>query len=242
MPAYRLGFLLCDHALEHLREQFGDYPAIFATAFASVSPAIEWVVYDATAGQLPASVHECDGFLISGSRHGAYDGLPWIKALEICIRQLVDADRPVVGLCFGHQMLGQALGGEVRQAAKGWGIGLREYDICAASPWMSPQMDRLVLPVCHQDQVLSLPPGARTLAGSAHCPNFMVQFGPRAVGIQGHPEFSPAFVGALIEWRQDRLPAAVRATAQASLTREHDSEIVKRWIATFLELPQEACV
>ncbi len=70
----------------------------------------------------------------------------------------------------------------------------------------------------------------------------MVQFGPRAVGIQGHPEFSPAFVGALIEWRQDRLPAAVRATAQASLTREHDSEIVKRWIATFLELPQEACV
>ena len=80
--AYRLGFLLCDHVMEPFAEQFPDYPDMFAEAFGEVSTEIEWRVYDITREELPPDPNACDGYLISGSRHGAYDELPWIARLE----------------------------------------------------------------------------------------------------------------------------------------------------------------
>jgi len=234
---YRLGFLLCDHAVPHLEPQFGDYPAMFATAFANVSAAIDWRVYDVTADELPRDLGECDGYLVSGSRHGAYDPIAWIPALEEFLRQAARAQAPTVGLCFGHQIMGQALGGVVQCAEQGWGIGVHAYDVLERAPWMTPALDTFVVPVCHQDQVLALPPGARRLARNAHCENFVVHFAPRMLGIQGHPEFSIDFVAALVEWRREVLPAATHSAATASLSRAHDSATVKRWIMNFLGVP-----
>ncbi|MEX2482153.1 MAG: hypothetical protein WD928_14950, partial [Gammaproteobacteria bacterium] len=85
MSRYRLGFLLCDHPIEHLARPFGDYPTMFARAFGAVSDAIDWQVYDVTAGSLPATPGDCDGWMISGSRHGAYDALPWMAPLAAAV-------------------------------------------------------------------------------------------------------------------------------------------------------------
>ncbi len=235
--AYRLGFLLCDRVLEHIADQFSDYPEMFARAFAEVSDAIEWRVFDLIESAVPPSVDACDGYLISGSRHGAYDDLPWIPLLESFIRDVAASEKPMVGLCFGHQILGQALGGEVKKVPQGWGIGIHEYEVDIDESWMQPQRASFVVPVCHQDQVIELPPGARRVAHNGHCENFVVRYADRVLGIQGHPEFSVEFITMLVEWRKDKMTAATYARARDSLSRAHDNRIIKHWIASFLGIP-----
>jgi GMP synthase-like glutamine amidotransferase len=235
--AYRLGFLLCDHVLEQIADEFPDYPEMFAEAFGEVTNGIEWRVFDLTTEELPRDAGACDGYLLSGSRHGAYDELPWIPGLENFIREVARAGRPMVGLCFGHQILGQALGGRVEVAPQGWGLGIGEYEVLDDQPWMRPQRNRFAVPVCHQDQVTALPPGAMRLARNDHCENFVVRYADRILGIQGHPEFSVDFMRRLVEWRKDRLPPATHLAALESLERAHDNRILKQWIVTFLDIP-----
>lgn len=235
--AYRLGFLLCDHLLEHLSGEFDDYPEMFATAFAEVSSAIDWHVYDLLEGEVPYHVDECDGYLISGSRHGVYDSLPWIPLLEAVISDIARSDKPLVGLCFGHQILGQTLGGAVEKVPQGWGIGIHEYQVHVDQSWMYPRRAPFVIPACHQDQVVTLPAGAQRIASNDHCENFVIRYGERMLGIQGHPEFSREFISRLVEWRKDRMDEANYKCAQSSLERMHDNQIVKYWITTFLGIP-----
>ncbi len=237
---YRLGFLLCDQPLDHLAARFGDYPCMFRQAFDEVCEAFEWVVYDATNAELPLAVTECDGYLISGSRHGAYDPLPWIEPLSAFISDVATTAVPMVGLCFGHQLIGHTLGGEVVQSDKGWGIGINDYQVGQAESWMSPPLPRMTVPVCHQDQVTALPPAAKRIAGNAHCENFVVRFRDNMIGIQGHPEFPPEFLAELVEWRHDRLSDDLLATARASIKKPHHNREIKTWIANFLGLPQQA--
>ncbi|MGE0485559.1 MAG: type 1 glutamine amidotransferase [Gammaproteobacteria bacterium] len=234
MSAYRLGLLLCDHVSTALGARFGDYPAMFEQAFAATGADIAWQVYDATAGELPRNTDECHGWLLSGSRHGAYEDLPWIAPLEHCLRAIVAAGRPLVGICFGHQVLAQALGGTVGLAPQGWGLGIHAYAVTRHDAFMQPALPSFRVPVCHQDQVTRLPPGARVLAASDHCPYFAVRYAPRAFGIQGHPEFSPAYLGALVESRRDNLPVEISRRAFETLTVAHDSDALKRWILHFL--------
>ena len=232
--AYRLGFLLCDHMMEPFAGQFPDYPDMFAEAFDEVTTEIEWQVFDITREELPPHANACDGYLISGSRHGAYDALPWIARLETFIKGVAQNGQPMVGLCFGHQILGQALGGQVEVAPQGWGLGIGEYEVLSDEPWMRPQRDRFVVPVCHQDQVTALPPGAMRLARNSHCENFIVRFTDRILGVQGHPEFSVEFIRKLVEWRRDRMPETTYLAALHSLARAHDNRMLKQWIITFL--------
>ena len=233
-PSYCLGLLLCDREREQLTARFYDFPELFRRAFAPLAPGLDWRIYDVPAGELPARVEDCDGYLISGSRHSTYEGLPWIEPLCAFVRALAAASRPAVGLCFGHQLMARALGGEVRRAAQGWGLGVRDYETVGAASWMDPPLARFSVPVCHQDQVLALPRGARRLASSAHCENFVVEFAPHLLGLQAHPEVEPEFLDALIELRRDSLPPDLYDEARRSLGRPHDSHALKRWIAHFL--------
>ncbi len=237
MPSpYRLGLLLCDQERAQLTARFYGFREMFERAFNVHAPSLRWQIYDATRGDLPA-VAACDGYLISGSRHSAYESLPWIAALADFVRALADAARPTVGLCFGHQVMAQALGGQVSRAPQGWGLGVCDYETVEATDWMTPPLPRFSVPVCHQDQVTALPTGARRLASSAHCANFVVEFTPRLLGLQAHPEVEPAFLEAIIDLRADSLPPELCARARRSLLRPHDSEALKRWILTFLGAP-----
>ncbi|MBL0614257.1 glutamine amidotransferase-related protein [Aeromonas veronii] len=231
----RLGILDCDRLDPDLADRFGPvYSEMFIRGFAALAPELEFRVWSALDGELPEDLHECDAWLITGSRHDAYSDIPWIQALRAWIRQAHDADVKLAGVCFGHQVIAQALGGEVVKSTKGWGLGVAVHPMLADAPWMAPARDQIRILASHQDQVALLPPGATRLAGNDFCPNFMFLQGDHIVAIQGHPEFSVEYNRALIERRRGLLPDERYQSSLSSLEGEVDSTTMMQWLLQFL--------
>lgn len=228
-----IGLLQCDEIDEPLQHIAGDYPKMFGDLLAPHR--VELRIYRVDEGELPTDTHECDGWIGGGSRRSAFEDEPWIAGLIDFVRRLHANRQPFVGVCFGHQVIAQALGGEVERAAVGWGVGVRSYDVVAERPWMRPPLDDLVLVASHQDQVTALPPGAEVLAVSDYCPIAAMAVGEQMLGIQGHPEFSPALSRALLESRRQRLGDDLTDTALATLVTPTNRRSVGSWIAEFLD-------
>ena len=231
----RLGILDCDRLDPDLADHFGPvYSEMFIKGFRALAPELEFRIWSALDGELPDDLQECDAWLITGSRHDAYSDLPWIQALRAWIRLAHDADVKLAGVCFGHQVIAQALGGEVVKPTKGWGLGVSVHPMLATGSWMQPGLDQIRILASHQDQVALLPPGATRLAGNDFCPNFMFLQGDHIVAIQGHPEFSVEYNRALIERRRDFLSDDRYQSSLSSLEGEVDSATMMQWLLQFL--------
>ncbi|WP_429236286.1 glutamine amidotransferase-related protein [Aeromonas salmonicida] len=231
----RLGILDCDRLDPDLADHFGPvYSEMFIKGFRALAPELEFRIWSALDGELPDDLQECDAWLITGSRHDAYSDLPWIQALRAWIRLAHDADVKLAGVCFGHQVIAQALGGEVVKSTKGWGLGVSVHSMLATGSWMQPGLDQIRILASHQDQVALLPPGATRLAGNDFCPNFMFLQGDHIVAIQGHPEFSVEYNRALIERRRDFLSDDRYQSSLSSLEGEVDSATMMQWLLQFL--------
>ncbi|MBM3675441.1 MAG: hypothetical protein FJW88_10925 [Actinobacteria bacterium] len=227
----RVGLLMVGHVAPSAVPIGGDYPELFAALLDGLG--IELVRYDLDRGVLPASVDECDGWLCSPSRCSTYDGHRWICDAEELLRELVRRERPYVGICFGHQLLAQALGTPVRRAADGWLVGVHDYEIVAPQPWMDPARDRVALLASHEDQVAALPDGAQLLATTPGCPVSGLLVGERAWTLQPHPEFTAPLAEHLYAMRRETIGDARTDAALASLARPLDRLEVGRWIAKF---------
>jgi GMP synthase-like glutamine amidotransferase len=210
-----------------LAERFGDYPAMFERL---LGPDFEVESFDVQAGRYPdPGTH--DSILITGSPAGTYDPLPWIEPLMKFIRAAKDSR--MVGVCFGHQVMAQALGGHVEKSAKGWGSGLHHYSVARSEPWIDGVGD-IAVPASHQDQVVVQPPNTEIVAASDFTPYAALAWTDRpSISFQFHPEFSPAFAKALIEQRYDAVPDPDAAIA--SLDAPNDSARVGGWIRRFLK-------
>ncbi|MGY3866372.1 glutamine amidotransferase-related protein [Aeromonas bivalvium] len=231
----RLGILDCDRLDPEFEQQFGRvYSGMFIEGFRALAPHLEFRVWSALDGELPTDLDECDGWLITGSRHDAYGDTPWVVALREWVCRADEARVKLAGVCFGHQLIAQALGGEVGKSDKGWGLGVASNAMLASEPWMQPGLDRIRILASHQDQVMRLPSGGRRLAGNDFCPNFMFGQGEHIVAIQGHPEFSVDYDRALIEKRQQSLAPERYQAFLASLEQEVDSTIMLGWLLRFL--------
>ncbi len=230
----RVGLLICDHVPPELAPIAGDYPDMFDDLLVAY-PELELVPYDLTADQFPVSVDECDGWIITGSTSSVYDDEPWIRRLESLVQEMIEERRKLVGICFGHQMIGQALGGRVGRAAQGWGIGIREVAVLEFETWMDPEARHFRVVHSHADQIVEPPPGIRVLATTEHCPISMLAYGDHVIGIQGHPEFVPAFARTQMERRRGNLIAAeVVDEGLATLGHAPDRPLLAAWIQSFL--------
>lgn len=232
----KIGILQADDVNPVLQPEHGNYPQMFEKALRAVLPDCELPVYRVLDGELPATTTECDAWLITGSKFGVNDGLHWIEALSDFVRTLWAEQRPLVGICFGHQLMARALGGTVVKSDKGWGVGLSFNQVIERKPWMQPWQEGLDLLVSHQDQVVVLPEEAQVLASSDFCPYYLIQYGECFLSVQGHPEFCVDYCRALMEMRRDTLPAARLRAGRASLNAEADSQLMMQWIASFLQM------
>lgn len=211
-----------------LAEEFGDYPAMFERL---LGPGFDVERFDVLAGKLPSDPAAHHAYLITGSPAGVYDPLPWIPPLMEFIRSADGAK--MVGVCFGHQVMAEALGGHVEKSEKGWGAGLHRYTVVRSEPWIDTA-GTVAIPASHQDQVIVQPPNTEVVAASDFTPLAALAWTDRpAISFQFHPEFSPEFAKALIEKRYDNIPNPDAAIA--SLDAPNDTAVVGGWIRRFLK-------
>lgn len=226
----KIGLLECDDVAGRFPRVQGGYREMFA----QLLPEFSFRYYRSYAGEIPVQPSECDAWMATGSKYSVYEGLEWVEQLCAFIRQLHTEKKPFVGICFGHQLLARALGGEVAKAQQGWGIGVLPVEVVKEEPWMMPPKRELRLQHSHQDQVQKLPPGSVLLARSPHCEVGIFRVGETMLGIEGHPEFTVAFGAALISSRAERLGRGLAENALASLSQPADGPTVGRWIERFV--------
>ncbi len=204
----KIGILQTGRAPDETVVEHGDYDALFMRYLESRG--FEFQNYVVLDGELPSNPEDAEGWLITGSRFGVYEDHGWIPPLEDFLRDSFAAEIPIFGVCFGHQILAQALGGKVEKFTKGWSVGPQTYqsDIFGDQKMIA----------WHQDQVIERPATATAVGSSEFCENAILTYGTRAMTIQPHPEFSPTFFRALLEARGDVLPQNVRMNAEQADT------------------------
>lgn len=219
-----------DTIAESLAREHGQYPDMFIKSLGAINPALRFARFDVNREAYPESLAGYAGVLITGSQSAAYDSDPWIDRLKANIVDLVEQGVPLVGICFGHQIIHQALGGRVQKAAGGWCVGVHANRLTGAAVDYGPEGEVFNLLSSHQDQVTDCAPGTEILASTARCPVAMTRIGDRVLTFQGHPEFTRDYAQALMDWRRERIGVTVCEAAMASLSQPLDEQRVLHWM------------
>lgn len=230
----KLGILKTDAVRPEWVPDYGEYPDMFIALLGSLDPSLEFAVYDVEEGEYPADIDEVDAYLITGSKSSVYDDKPWIARLMDFVRELDKRRKKIVGICFGHQLVAQALGGAVEKSPKGWGVGLHTHTFAATPHWHDSEAPGFNILVSHQDQVVRNAAGAEVLASSPFCENAVCQVGEHILTFQGHPEFVPGYSREIMEYRRELIGEQAYTEGVASLARSPESERIGRWILNFL--------
>jgi GMP synthase-like glutamine amidotransferase len=231
----KLGILKTDTVRPEWVPAFGEYPDMFIALLGQVDPDLEFAVYDVEQGQYPTDIDDVDGYLMTGSKSSAYDDKPWVATLMKFVRELHRRRKTLVGICFGHQLIAQALGGKVEKSPKGWGVGLHTHSFNTVPTWFDQGAADLDILVSHQDQVLEVAAEAQVLAGSEFCENAVIQIGDHILTFQGHPEFVHSYSRNLMVFRRELIGEDVCASGMASLQGIHEGKRVAQWILNFLQ-------
>lgn len=232
----KIGILEAGLLRERMVPRFDPYPVMFEDFLGLAHRGFEYASVSVVRGEVAASIHDCDGWLITGSRHGVYDELDWMAPLQEFIGRLAAAEVPLIGVCFGHQIIAQALGGEVVKSDRGWGVGVHSYRVEQQHSWMPTHPAQCGLYAFHQDQVVRMPETAEIFLSSEFCPYAGLSYGRSIISVQAHPEFGEAYETALLEeYGGNVVPAALadQALAEMRAGASADTELLANWFADF---------
>jgi GMP synthase (glutamine-hydrolysing) len=188
--------------IERTRLRRGGFAALLRDALGAQSPGLTEL--DAMAGPL-RDLRDFRAVIVTGSAASVMERAPWMLATEARLRDAVHAGTPVLGICFGHQLLGQALGGRVAKNPLGREIGTVALELVLDDPLLDRAHDPFFVNMTHLDSVVELPPGAQLLARSVLDPYAAVRFGPRAWGVQFHPEMDAEVMADYVRGRWDAI-------------------------------------
>lgn len=224
----KIGILQCGKFTHALGEKYVSYTNLFSILFEGNQ--LEFVTYNAYLNDLPKDIRDVDGYVVTGSPRGVYEGHDWIAPLEKLVRDCFEISLPVVGICFGHQLMAQALGGRVEKFKDGWSAGRVVYQ--------TPDGGELKLNAFHQDQVLEPPVGAETILSSDFCKYAGLSYGSKGMSLQPHPEMDGDFISTLLDVRgKELLDDAQMKKTYESLNDDIDVGVAARMLLDIL-VPQ----
>ncbi|MED7788751.1 type 1 glutamine amidotransferase [Francisella sp. 19X1-34] len=231
----KIAILQTDHIPEHRRVvSGGNYPDMFANLFFKLSVVVDLDIFDVTEQEYPENYDIYDGFIITGSKATAFDDLAWIAKLRSEIVKLYNKNKKIIGICFGHQILAQALGGRVERGPEGFAVGVRNVKVLKQKSWMKPFHNYLSLLFYHQDMVVELPEGSELISTSDYCKVQMFCINSHILGIQAHPEMLKVHNHALIKEYQDDIKNEFQHALESLRIRDN-SLIIAHWMVNFFE-------
>ena len=240
----KLGILITDRVRDELIGHYGDYPDMFENLLLGTDSKID-ISRFYVEQSLPDKI-DCEGYIITGSRHSVYDDLPWIVELVGFVREVLSSGKKIIGVCFGHQLMAHHFGGLVEKSEKGWAVGVHKSEIILKQPWMESSdgqsSHEFSLISSHQDQVVRMPPNAHLYATNDFCPIAGFLVGDQVMTVQGHPEFDKEYAMALLGLRKDVLGEEVVQRGSRTLENPTDQKIWGRWMLSFLKTSTEDVV
>lgn len=229
-----IGILEADVLDDEVIQHFGSYTDRFASLLCTADPQLAFQTYSVTQQQYPQNINACDAYLITGSKFSCYEDVDWIEKLKQFVVECFEQNIKLVGICFGHQLISQALGGCVQKHDNGWGVGLVSSHVTQTPHWLLPEQQQFSLLVNHQDQVIRLPPQATLVATNTFCQVASYQVKRSILAFQGHPEFSREYLQHLMTKKRQIIGEQVYQQAKQSLQQHIDHELVAKWIVNFI--------
>ncbi|HLK37386.1 MAG TPA: glutamine amidotransferase [Polyangiaceae bacterium] len=183
-----IGILVTGQTVREIARERGDFERFIRDAVGPL-PRVQWRSYDVHSdAPLPGRL-DVDAFVVTGSSSSVTERAPWMLRLEGLVRDIAACPTPLLGICFGHQIIAQALGGEVRKNPRGREIGTVRVTRAADDPLFAGLPRAFDVNGTHLDAVTRLPSGAEVLATTALDPVAAFRVGERVRAVQFHPEF-----------------------------------------------------
>ncbi|OKL58165.1 hypothetical protein UA08_06519 [Talaromyces atroroseus] len=211
-PPLRIAVLECDTPVDAVKAQYGTYGDIFKRLLKSSAAALGslnfesdlmitgWDIVDGT--EYP-SLDEIDAILLTGSKHDAFADIPWINTLVEYTKKAYAHDRVrIIGVCFGHQILGRALGAPVGRSDLGWELSVCDVDLTEKGKELFGK-DKLKIHQMHKDIVSAYPKEVVALGSSPRCAVQGMYAARKLIAVQGHPEFNGEIVSTIITLRSE---------------------------------------
>lgn len=190
-------------------------------------------VHGASSDEIPF-----DLYIITGSHNGVYEDLQWIRDLEAWIRNADELKVPLIGICFGHQVVASALGGKVTLNPKGWEVGAQDFELNEVGQAMFKGKTSIHLQYSHQDAVVQLPASMLNLGGNEKTDCQGMCKGSHIVTLQGHPEFCKETMSGILGRKREKgiLSEAEYSRAYHSLDDPVDANYVACASLAYLKL------
>ena len=226
-----INVLLCDTFPGRLPNDIPTYMSMHERLFGNAAGEVEFKEFMAFENELPQTLRHDEIYLIPGCMNAAYDALPWIESLQEWVRNAVARGVFLVGICFGHQLIAQALGGTVEHYSGGWGTGVRESSVIDNTLLESFTDGKLRLLYNHHDQVITPPEGAVTMATSKFCQYEALRYGDHVFTFQGHPEYTPYYIEYYLNHlAAEQDPSVIKRAFHSLQAMTPQGDEVARWI------------
>ena len=198
-------------------------------------PSWTFDIFNVTNGEYPDTIHDYQGFIITGSPASVNDMECWIKRLLDLVQELNHTHKPTIGCCFGHQIIARAFGGVVGENNCGWSIGVVNTNYKSPQNWMHDQKQSIKLYSAHHEQITRIPDIATVIGTSETCQYASCLIGNHILTTQYHPEMSADFMNQLVYEMADELGYDGVNQALRNLNQEEEGSEFGMWMVRFLE-------